>query len=343
MRNHESLSAFSLGMLAASVVAMPLAASAAETFSASAASADPQLSGVVDYSVNSSYQLPGASNVLRILTPQAGVNQSTRFLYVLPVQSGLPSSPNYNPGYGDGMSVAQRLQLADRYNLVVVAPSFNQAGPDPWYADSQTTPSLRQESYITNHVVPFVDSLFPQAQDARLLLGYSKSGWGALNLIFRHPDMFDAAAVWDAPLMMTSMPATYPGASAVLGADSYFQANYRLDSHLDSYAAGFQAANRLWLGVNPGGNNFDPETRAFAQLLTAHGILHTLDEGSDTFLHSWDGGWVPGAMSFLATAVPAAELAAAVPEPATGVIVAALLLGSLAMVRIRRAPSPALH
>lgn len=339
MRIHEALSAFFLRMLAASLLGMPLAATAAETFSASAAAADPQLSGVVDYSINSSYQLPGASNVLRILTPQAGVNRSTRFLYVLPVQSGLPSSSNYNPGYGDGISVAQRLQLADRYNLVVVAPSFNQTGPDPWYANSQSNPALRQESYITDHVVPFVDSLFPQAQDARLLLGYSKSGWGALNLIFRHPDMFDAAAIWDAPLMMTSMPATYPGATPVLGADAYFQANYRLDSHLDSYAADFQASNRLWLGVNPGGNNFDPETHAFSQLLSARGIIHTLDEGSGTLLHSWDGGWVPGAMSFLGAAVPAAELAAAVPEPCTAWLFAGLLLGSLAIVRVHRAPA----
>jgi hypothetical protein len=38
-----------------------------------------------------------------------------------------------------------------------------------------------------------------------LLLGFSKSGWGALfSLLLRHPDVFGKAAAWDAPLVMDS-------------------------------------------------------------------------------------------------------------------------------------------
>ena len=38
-------------------------------------------------------------------------------------------------------------------------------------------------------------------RDGRLLVGFSKSGWGAYSLLLRHPDRFGKAAAWDAPLM----------------------------------------------------------------------------------------------------------------------------------------------
>jgi hypothetical protein len=276
----------------------------------------------VDFPVNSSYQRVDQSTTLRVLAPSAGVNSNTRFLYVLPVQAGLPSSPNYNPSYGDGMSVARQLNLNDKYNVVVVAPSFHSTGPDPWYADNPTTASIRQEGYLVSQIIPFVDSLYPEAQAQRLLLGYSKSGWGALSLIFRHPDTFAAAAIWDAPLMMSSVvPAPYPGTDAVFGTDQYFIDNYRLDTHLSSYAGAFQSANRLWLGVNSGGNNFDPETRAFDQLLSDASVLHTLEVSDQTLAHSWESGWVPGAVAFLDGMAPAV-----VPEPT---ITLSLTLGLL--------------
>ena len=53
-------------------------------------------------------------------------------------------------------------------------------------------------------VVPFVEKSYPVPAkcDSRLLLGFSKSGWGAWSLLLRHPDVFGRAAAWDAPLMM---------------------------------------------------------------------------------------------------------------------------------------------
>jgi hypothetical protein len=304
-------------------------AQSSETFGAGSGTADLQIAGVLDYSIASSYQLAGQSTILRVLAPSAGVNSNTRFLYVLPVQAGLPTTPNYNPAYGDAMAVAQQLRLNDVYNVVVVAPSFNQTGPDPWYADNPTNGAIRQESYIVNHIVPFVDGLYAQAQGQRLLLGYSKSGWGALNLIFQHPDTFAAAAVWDAPLMMDAIPSPYPGANAVFQTNQNFQDNYRLDTHLTAYASAFLSSNRLWIGINPSGQAFDPQTRSFEQLLTADGIEHTLSVSDQLLPHSWSGGWVPDAMAFL----DAASAPLAVPEPSA--ITAAVLGFMLLAIGVR--------
>ena len=53
-------------------------------------------------------------------------------------------------------------------------------------------------------VIPFIDGVYPTRAEAdgRLLVGFSKSGWGAFTLLLRHPDVFGRAAAFDAPLAM---------------------------------------------------------------------------------------------------------------------------------------------
>ena len=71
-----------------------------------------------------------------------------------------------------------------------------------------TTPTLtrRLESFLVKDVVPFVDQLDAAGPDPeRWLVGFSKSGFVRSSLIFRHPDVFDAAAAWDAPAEWTSI------------------------------------------------------------------------------------------------------------------------------------------
>ena len=88
-----------------------------------------------------------------------------------------------------------------------MAPTFSHL---PWYADHPTDPDIRQESYLLEVVIPFIEANYPARADrrGRLLLGFSKSGWGAYSLLLRHPDVFGKAAAWDAPLMM-SEPGKY--------------------------------------------------------------------------------------------------------------------------------------
>jgi S-formylglutathione hydrolase FrmB len=97
-----------------------------------------------------------------------------------------------------------RLGLHNRHHVVVVAPTFGQA---PWYGDHATDPRAQQERYFVQDVVPSVDRLLPTLATpaARLLLGFSKSGWGAFSLVLRHPETFGGAAAWDAPLLMEKL------------------------------------------------------------------------------------------------------------------------------------------
>jgi hypothetical protein len=82
-----------------------------------------------------------------------------------------------------------------------VAPTFSHL---PWYADHPTDKEIRQETYLLRVVLPLVERTYPvQSQlEGRLLIGFSKSGFGAWTLLLRHPEVFGRAAAWDAPLMM---------------------------------------------------------------------------------------------------------------------------------------------
>jgi enterochelin esterase-like enzyme len=63
------------------------------------------------------------------------------------------------------------------------------------------------------------------AAGGRLLLGFSKSGWGAWTLLLRHPERFAKAAAWDAPLMLDA-PGKY-GSGPIFGTPENFE-RYRL-------------------------------------------------------------------------------------------------------------------
>jgi hypothetical protein len=60
--------------------------------------------------------------------------------------------------------------------------------------------------------------------EGRLLVGYSKSGCGAMTLLLRYPEIFGKAAVWDAPLMYDDIRKMLgSGLVEVLGTDENFE------------------------------------------------------------------------------------------------------------------------
>jgi hypothetical protein len=85
-------------------------------------------------------------------------------------------------------------------DLIIVAMSFQ---AEPWFGDHATDPKIRQSSYVKEYLVPFIERSYSVAPlpKSRLLIGFSKSCWGALSLILKDPDFYGCAASWDAPLM----------------------------------------------------------------------------------------------------------------------------------------------
>ena len=220
--------------------------------------------------------------VLQPSHPAAGLAHN--FIYVLPVEAGLGTT------FGDGLNSLQGLDAEDQYNLTIIEPTF---ATDPWYADNPTSAGEQYETFMTE-LQPWVNANFSTSgTEQSWLIGFSKSGLGAEDLILKHPDLFTLAAAWDFPADMPAYDYYGPSSTANYGTDANFQANYRLSqAFVDAHKAPFQTNNRLWIG---GYNGFQTAISDYDALLTSEGILHTTGP-SVLMNHNWDGGWVPEAL-----------------------------------------------
>lgn len=241
------------------------------------------LTGIRSLQLQSEFQ--PAPSLVRIVAPKSSTAAETiRILFILPVE------PKEGTVYGDGLQEVLKTNLHTHHNLLLVAPSFAQL---PWYADHPTNPFVRHESYFIKSVLPLIDQLYPAPKRERLLIGFSKSGWGAFSLILRHPDLFKSAAAWDAPLMKEK-PDQF-GMADIFGTQENFE-RYRITTLLKDHAAPFQNSSRLWLG---GYENFRTHTQDAHALLDSLKIQHAFADGPKR-KHIWGSGWAEDAVKFLA-------------------------------------------
>jgi enterochelin esterase-like enzyme len=240
--------------------------------------------GVLVHEVKSAHQA-GVTRI-RVLRPES-LEKTKKYpvVYVLPVEADTENR------FGDGLQEVKKRDLHNSLRAIFVAPTFAHL---PWYADHPTKADLRQETYFLEVVVPFVDRTYPVRAEARgrLLLGFSKSGWGAYSLMLRHPDTFGKAAAWDAPLMMEK-PGAY-GSGAVFGTAENF-AGYRVSKLLEDRAAQFQKDARFIL-LGYGG--FRDHHKKAHELMDELKIAHEYRDGPAR-KHDWHSGWVKQAAELL--------------------------------------------
>src|SRR5205814_2357967 len=153
---------------------------------------------------------------------------------------------------------------------------------------------IRQESYFLKVVIPFVENHYPvmKGSRGRLLLGFSKSGWGAYSLLLRHPEMFARAAAWDAPLMI-DQPNRY-GMGDIFATQANFE-KYKISPLLEKDAGGLGPGKRLFL---LGYGNFRDHHMQTHALLDRLRIEHVYRDGPAR-KHDWHSGWVSEAVECL--------------------------------------------
>jgi S-formylglutathione hydrolase FrmB len=256
-------------------------AHAAEPEISKAARAD---NGFVVHAVRSEFQA-GATQIF-VRAPGAlppGVRRPV--LYLLPVEA------RDEKKWGDARAEAHKLDLADRLGAIVVYPTFSHL---PWYADHPSNPRIRQERYFLDVVVPFIERAYPARTEraARLLLGFSKSGWGAWSLLLRHPDRFGKAAAWDAPMMLER--GRY-GMEIISGSQDNFE-RYRISTLLRTGGKQLGREPRLWLA---GYDFYRAHTVEVHRLMRTLAIPHGYRDGPRR-RHHWNSGWVEGAARWLA-------------------------------------------
>jgi S-formylglutathione hydrolase FrmB len=223
---------------------------------------------------------------IRVLLPK-NIEPARRYpvVYVLPVEAERQTR------FGDGLEEIARGDLQNKHQAIFAAPTFSQL---PWYADHPTDAAIRQESHFIKIVLPMIESIYPvqEGPSGRLLLGFSKSGWGAWSLVLRHPELFARAAAWDAPLMMDRL-GRY-GTTEIFGTQEVFE-NYRIDALLQKRAALLKHTPRLIL---TGYGNFREHHEQARKMLDELKIAFEYRDGP-LRKHDWHSGWVAEAVALL--------------------------------------------
>ena len=228
---------------------------------------------------------------VRVLVPQhPSSDYAHSFLYALPVESGLTGQL-----LGDGIDQLASLDVEDQYNATIIEPIFPMFS---WYADNPNDATVNYETFVSTILPQWVDSHFSTTGDEKnLLIGFSKSGYGDLDLLFKHPTVFDAAAAFDFPADMQTYDGFGSSSANDYGTQANFQNNYEMDqSFLNAYKAPFTTQDRIWISEGP---LFAGQVADFDSLLTSQGIMHTLSTTETKDPHSWTSGWLSTAVAGL--------------------------------------------
>ena len=247
--------------------------------------------GFLLHRLDSPYQ--AKETTLRVLMPdQFEAEKQYAVLYVLPVHE------DGEFRHGDGLIEMKKLNVHNEHQLICVSPSFT---AQPWFADHDLNLQKREESHFLKTVIPFVDANYPTQANSggRLLIGFSKSGWGAIALLLRNPDIFHKAAGWDIGIRVDTGPIEDDERAERIAREWGTVQNFE--------------ANRISNLVKLRGKNLGDEARLFYystegkraiggveihRLLVEHEVPHRYVM-EPYRKHAWDTGWVPEAVAFI--------------------------------------------
>ena len=246
---------------------------------------------IISYRIESPFQ--SDSTTLRVLTPEnMDLNKEYRVIYILPVIE------NDNRRFGDGLLEMQKYDYHTKHQLICVAPEYSSL---PWYADHVTDLGKQDESHLLKKVIPYIDDILPtlKSKEGRLLIGFSKSGWGALTLLLRNPEVFGKAAGWDIGIRIDTGDLDASKIEEKINRDFGTKENfeaYRISTLLRKKGIDLGPKERLFY-YNTEGNRGWGGTQIH-QLMVELGIPHRyLYEPQRK--HRWDSGWIPEAVKFL--------------------------------------------
>ncbi len=128
-----------------------------------------------------------------------------------------------------------------------------------------------------------IASVSPGLLDRNILIGFSKSGCGALNIAIENPTLFDSVVIFDAPLSRREVP---PWNTASF----YNQRTWEEDlpeTRIHEIARLSESTSILHIG----GRAFNGEHQVFQERCDAAGIKCEYLNRHE-YAHSWTSGWV---------------------------------------------------
>lgn len=251
--------------------------------------------GFRSFQVWSPYQ--SGKTTLRVLLPDDfDLRKHYRVLYVLPVREDGVENSRYK--HGDGLVEIKQGGFHNKHQLICVAPSFTSM---PWYADHDRDLQQRDESHLLKAVIPFIEKRYPVRTDeqSRLLIGFSKSGRGALSLLLRHPKVFYRAAAFDPGIRIDTGPMNDAERAAKIASDWGSAENfesYRLTHLIQQRGKALGESTRLFY-FNTTGQRATGGEEIHRRLIENEIPHHYVWEPDQP--HAWHGDWVSQALAFL--------------------------------------------
>ncbi len=249
----------------------------------------PDTPGVISYTVTSAYQ-EGANKVEVLLPSRLDPAKRYPVVYCLPVNAGTKGD------WGHPLTVAQEQGLADRHQTILVCPAYHRL---PWYGDNPERLDMRQDQYLLDVVMPLIEQRHPAiaAREGRFLVGFSKSGLGALGLFLKNRDRFAAVAVFET---WHGVPDDKQwntwGFAECYGTRANFD---RYDPmHLIPEQAKELAAEPCRIAVLNGGPGIRVGVEFLLDQLRDRKIPHT-EIRNPFWGHTWTSGWLPFALTAL--------------------------------------------
>jgi S-formylglutathione hydrolase FrmB len=140
-----------------------------------------------------------AAKIETIFIPSKEMNKNVETVTIIP-DNATKNNPcsvvyllhGYGGNAGSWIHIRPELaELSDRYHLIFICPN----GLNSWYLDSPVKKEYRYETFMSNELITYVDSIFPTKADrkARAITGLSMGGHGAMFLAMRHKEVFGAA------------------------------------------------------------------------------------------------------------------------------------------------------
>lgn len=242
----------------------------------------------LQYTVASNRQM--TETIVRVLEPdEPSAHERSRILFVL------PSTPELSHRSGDGLDEILAHDLHNTHGFTAVAPTYSDW---PWMTDLPDQQMFQQVLYFIEDVVGFIDGIYPDSE--RFLVGYSKGGSAAVQLLLRYPELFRGAAAFDSPVMKEQpdqweMP--YFWSNAEHFRDFAIPHLLRTRGHL--------LGDRARIGLFGYGNfGKDAPEWTYDHLSSAHALMDELGiahhyENNEHRAHRWDSGWLPAALAAL--------------------------------------------
>ncbi len=234
-------------------------------------------------------ELHDARRAVRVYTP-AGYDDpaSARRRYpVVFLLHGWPGSDGNWPGLGRAVVTADSLIASGRMPAtVLVFPNGNGKGflGRSLYLDSQDG-SSRMEQFLVHRLPDWVDSTFRTIPGCRAVIGLSDGGTAAMNLLFRHPERFVAAASHSADLRIRDDYTLRPVLGSEPGATRLAKSRSPLAYFPD--VAPRMAPRRIYFDCGRDDESVT-DNREFDALLTRLGVPHEYHEFAGS--HGW-GYW----------------------------------------------------